>query len=306
MRTESGARLLGQRARNRFGAAFVALAVLASIPLALAQDTGGPAGAPWRDADTAAQQLADAQVRVLDARSGLVAAEQRLVDLIDDARRADEQTLTAASGLQQRLELATDLAVETYISGGALTDALYLLDAGSANDFAYRSTVLSESAVAVLRTTLDYVALRSEASALALGLADEIAGMDRAIELAVEEIASAEIALDQAEWVMSIAEINRAAGELIERYGRTTPTEDQWERLRFCEATGNYAINTGNGFYGAYQFNISTWIDMGGSGLPSDASPEEQDARANYLYGLRGSGYNVGGPWPNCGRHLPS
>jgi hypothetical protein len=26
-----------------------------------------------------------------------------------------------------------------------------------------------------------------------------------------------------------------------------------------CESGGNYAINTGNGFYGAYQFTISTW-----------------------------------------------
>ena len=296
----------GLLARNRFSAVLIALVVMAvSLPLALAQGGDNASDVPWRDADRASQNLAAAQVRVLDARGGLVAAEDRLRALLDEARQTDEVTVSAASDLQQTRELATKLAVEAYIFGGALTDALYLLDAGSANDFAYRTTVLSESAGAVERTSRDYLALRSVASATALSLAEELASMDRAIELAEEEIVKAEIALEDAEWVMSIAEINRSAAELIERNGRTTPTDDQWNSLRFCEATSNYAANTGNGFYGAYQFNVTTWIDMGGSGLPSDAPPEEQDARANYLYGLRGSGHNVGGPWPNCGRHLP-
>jgi hypothetical protein len=91
----------------------------------------------------------------------------------------------------------------------------------------------------------------------------------------------------------------------MEKWGRADPTEEQWEKLRWCEAQGNYSTNTGNSFYGAYQFTVTTWIDMGGAGLPSDARPEEQDARARYLYALRGSGYNQGGSWPLCGRYLP-
>jgi len=106
--------------------------------------------------------------------------------------------------------------------------------------------------------------------------------------------------------VFSIAEVNRSADELMARWGRTEPTEEQWAALRDCESGGDYAISTGNGFFGAYQFNLITWVDMGGFGLPSDAAPEEQDARARYLYALRGSGYDVGGPWPLCGRFLPA
>ena len=34
---------------------------------------------------------------------------------------------------------------------------------------------------------------------------------------------------------------------------------DQLAQLRMCESSGNYAINTGNGFYGAYQFDLGTW-----------------------------------------------
>jgi len=67
--------------------------------------------------------------------------------------------------------------------------------------------------------------------------------------------------------------------------------------IRACESGGNYATNTGNGFYGAYQFDLQTWRSVGGSGLPSSASPAEQDQRAAMLYAQRGAA-----PWPVCGR----
>ena len=37
-----------------------------------------------------------------------------------------------------------------------------------------------------------------------------------------------------------------------------------WDALASCESTGNWAINTGNGFYGGVQFNQNTWEDNGG------------------------------------------
>jgi uncharacterized protein YabE (DUF348 family) len=49
-------------------------------------------------------------------------------------------------------------------------------------------------------------------------------------------------------------------------------------KLRQCESGGNYADNTGNGYYGAYQFSLGTWERLGYSGLPSDAPPAQQDA----------------------------
>jgi hypothetical protein len=77
------------------------------------------------------------------------------------------------------------------------------------------------------------------------------------------------------------------------------PGADPWYRLRVCESGNNYRINTGNGFYGAYQFTAGTWHAYGGSGLPSNASPAEQDLRARLLY--RASGWS---PWPACSRRL--
>jgi hypothetical protein len=67
-------------------------------------------------------------------------------------------------------------------------------------------------------------------------------------------------------------------------------------RLRACESDGNYRANTGNGFYGAYQFDLGTWNSVGGSGYPHNAKPREQDYRAAKLYRMRGSS-----PWPLCG-----
>jgi hypothetical protein len=64
-----------------------------------------------------------------------------------------------------------------------------------------------------------------------------------------------------------------------------------------CESGSNPATNTGNGFYGKYQFTLSTWQSVGGSGLPSSASEAEQDQRAAMLYTQQGSS-----PWPDCGR----
>ena len=71
------------------------------------------------------------------------------------------------------------------------------------------------------------------------------------------------------------------------------------------ESGGNYSINTGNGYYGAFQFSQSTWnIAVQAAGLsylvgvpPSSASKAEQDTAAVALYALDGSR-----PWTgDCG-----
>jgi hypothetical protein len=64
-----------------------------------------------------------------------------------------------------------------------------------------------------------------------------------------------------------------------------------------CESGGDPAADTGNGFYGKYQFDLGTWQAMGGSGNPAHASEAEQDRRAAALYARSGSS-----PWPVCGR----
>jgi hypothetical protein len=79
----------------------------------------------------------------------------------------------------------------------------------------------------------------------------------------------------------------------------TAATADSFARLRMCESSDNYATNTGNGYYGAYQFDLQTWHGLGYPGLPSSASPATQDQAANQLFDNRGWE-----PWPACSAKL--
>jgi hypothetical protein len=79
----------------------------------------------------------------------------------------------------------------------------------------------------------------------------------------------------------------------------TAPAGGAWYQLRACESGGNYAEDTGNGYYGAYQFALSTWYGLGFTGLPSDASPATQDAAAAELQAEAGWGQ-----WPTCSAEL--
>jgi hypothetical protein len=69
----------------------------------------------------------------------------------------------------------------------------------------------------------------------------------------------------------------------------------EFYRLRVCESSNNYRDNTGNGYYGAYQFALSTWHNLGMSGRPDQAAPQLQDHAAYVLY--KHAGWS---PWPAC------
>jgi peptidoglycan hydrolase-like protein with peptidoglycan-binding domain len=68
------------------------------------------------------------------------------------------------------------------------------------------------------------------------------------------------------------------------------------ERIAQCESGGNPTTDTGNGYYGKYQFSLATWHRMGGTGNPARASEAVQDQMAARLYAQAGSA-----PWPVCG-----
>ena len=73
-----------------------------------------------------------------------------------------------------------------------------------------------------------------------------------------------------------------------------------WDQLAQCESGGNWAANTGNGYYGGLQFNLSTWHAYGGPGYPNTASRATQIAIATKVRDARG-GY---GAWPACSQSL--
>jgi uncharacterized protein YabE (DUF348 family) len=90
----------------------------------------------------------------------------------------------------------------------------------------------------------------------------------------------------------------------------TTPTADTtpatggtgaWDRIAECESGGNWAINSGNGYYGGLQFDHGTWVAYGGDAYANNAngaSKAQQIAIAEKVKADRG-GY---GAWPVCGK----
>jgi hypothetical protein len=74
-----------------------------------------------------------------------------------------------------------------------------------------------------------------------------------------------------------------------------------WSAIAACESGGNWAADTGNGFYGGLQFTEQTWLGYGGGQYASSANlatPAQQIAVAGRV--LAGQGI---GAWPVCGRN---
>ncbi|MBT2565611.1 transglycosylase family protein [Arthrobacter sp. ISL-85] len=74
--------------------------------------------------------------------------------------------------------------------------------------------------------------------------------------------------------------------------------EAMWDKIAQCESTGNWSINSGNGYYGGLQFDIRTWIGAGGGAYAPNASlatKAQQIDIANRIYAQRGLS-----PW-GCG-----
>ena len=67
--------------------------------------------------------------------------------------------------------------------------------------------------------------------------------------------------------------------------------EAMWDKIAQCESGGNWAINSGNGYYGGLQFDIRTWIGSGGGAYAPNASlatKAQQIDIANRVYAQRG------------------
>lgn len=78
--------------------------------------------------------------------------------------------------------------------------------------------------------------------------------------------------------------------------------ESDWDKLAQCESSGNWAIDSGNGFYGGLQFTPSTWAGHGGTAYAPSANlatREQQIAIAERVQASQGWG-----AWPACTARL--
>ena len=284
----------------------VVATLVAAGGVALGQsDSGDEAAQPvavesaipaWRDLDRAQRDLESA----LGVRESVQEAMDRTMDELHLELARLDQLRNTDTGKQLLMDEAERLVVQEYLSGGDIEDLVFILGVSEATDALWRKALLSEVSELVDQAinAVDDVPGERERTEARIGrLNDTIPYLN-------SRMFDADQAVEAAEWVVYIAEINDMADRELVQNGFIEPTERHWYNLRFCESTDNYTAESANGlFYGAYQFEPRTWRTVGGTGNPAHAPPEEQDARARLLYARRGDQ-----PWPRdyCGRWLPA
>jgi resuscitation-promoting factor RpfA len=92
-----------------------------------------------------------------------------------------------------------------------------------------------------------------------------------------------------------------AAGLVVTSIATATPVgasetmKADLHKLRICESGDNYRANTGNGYFGAYQFSRATWHSLGFKGRPDHAKHATQNRAARDLHARQGWS-----AWPAC------
>ncbi|MCF2526820.1 transglycosylase family protein [Yinghuangia soli] len=88
------------------------------------------------------------------------------------------------------------------------------------------------------------------------------------------------------------------AAPIIGATSASAASVSTWDKVAMCESTGNWSINTGNGFYGGLQFTNSTWREFGGTQFAPRAdlaTKDQQIAIAEKVLAGQGPG-----AWPVC------
>ncbi|MGN6404046.1 transglycosylase family protein [Sinomonas sp.] len=100
---------------------------------------------------------------------------------------------------------------------------------------------------------------------------------------------------------LALAAISGAAlgGAALAAPAANAASTSTWDAIAQCESGGNWAINTGNGYYGGLQFSLGTWQAYGGTGMPNQASKDTQIAVAERVLASQGWG-----AWPACSAKL--
>lgn len=111
--------------------------------------------------------------------------------------------------------------------------------------------------------------------------------------------AEARKAADGKAWLEAVQADNERAAPAATAPAATAPAAvgEPWATLVQCEASGNWSMNSGNGYYGGLQFHIGTWRSHGGVGMPHENSPAQQIEVAKRVQASQGWG-----AWPACSR----
>ena len=260
--------------------------------------------------DAQAQQLESEIVSngaALHRAAVALATARARAEAVDAQVRSGQATLAA---LEAKLGQATvtlrTIAVDEYMRDSDTDAALSVFMASpmqAAATSAYEQVATADTAQALSAyrqaasaVASDEASLQGEqqsAAADAQAVARQVGALQAAV--ASENAALAKVRQEQLALATGPPDGIDAAALLA---GHGTMAEDFY-RLRQCESGDNYQDNTGNGYYGAYQFSESTWNGLGYGGVASDAPPAQQDEAAIRLQ--RADGWRA---WPACSAML--
>lgn len=270
--------------------------------------------------DEANARLAAAEHDVVALRGELAVLQLERSEYGRRLAQRDARREQAALDLREARATAQRLAVQAYMGAGSAPSAETIAYADlDPLDYTFRATLLEDSTNARYRAATYYQELRDQASDAVAATVEHLDDLDETITITRLALGEAEDAQRTAAVVLAEAkDAERAARQAAELtlVGVGGPPADgsfvplgewpggpsyaQWAALRHCESSGNYRAVSPSGLYrGAYQFDLETWATVGGSGDPINASPAEQDHRAQFLWSQRGAS-----PWPICGRYL--
>jgi len=94
--------------------------------------------------------------------------------------------------------------------------------------------------------------------------------------------------------------VQQPAQDSTARVDNAADSDSTWDRIAACESSGNWAIDTGNGYQGGLQFLESTWKEFGGtkySASADKATKAQQIEIARHVQAAQGWG-----AWPVCSR----
>ena len=80
------------------------------------------------------------------------------------------------------------------------------------------------------------------------------------------------------------------------------PAYGVWDRLAQCESSGIWSRNSGNGYFGGVQQDMTFWRRYGG--LEYAPRPDLASRGAQIAVAQRGLAVQGWGAWPNCSRVL--
>jgi septal ring factor EnvC (AmiA/AmiB activator) len=255
------------------------------------------------------------------ARAALQQAQQQL-----GAARADVASFARSSYITG----STSPRMQALLTSGGpaqLLERAALLDAigngrSDAVDTFTAAQRQADAASAAAQTALTGAATAKDQAANALAAAEqaETAAQQQVAAIQVQQ-AAMQTQLDRARTTLVTLQAQQAAartavtsipppsaapaagsGGSSSSGGSTSTSAHDWDAVALCESSGNWNINTGNGYYGGLQFSQSTWAAYGGTAYAPRAdlaTKSQQIAVAERVLAAQGAG-----AWPVCGRTL--